>query len=81
MIKYNLLCKKCELTFDSWFASSKEYDKLKNKEINLIVESQNQGRSDTFAKVCLDDNFEAGKIIKMLVTGKRQEGLIGNIIV
>jgi len=33
MIKYNLLCKKCELTFDSWFASSKEYDKLKNKSL------------------------------------------------
>jgi len=60
---------------------TEHYDKLKNKEINLIVESQNQGRSDTFAKVCLDDSFEAGKIIKMLVTGKRQEGLIGNIIV
>ena len=60
---------------------TEHYDKLKNKEIKLIVESQNQGRSDTFAKVYLDDNFEAGKIIKMLVTGKRQEGLIGNIIV
>ena len=60
---------------------TEHYDKLKNKEISLIVESQNQGRSDTFAKVCLDDNFEEGKIIKMLVTGKRQEGLIGNIIV
>ena len=60
---------------------TEHYDKLKNKEINLIVESQNQGRSDTFAKVFLDDNFEAGKIIKMLVTGKCQEGLIGNIIV
>ena len=60
---------------------TEHYDKLKNKEISLIVESQNQGRSDTFAKVFLDDNFEAGKIIKMLVTGKRQEGLIGNIIV
>ena len=33
MIKYNLLCKKCELTFDSWFASSKEYDKLKRKKL------------------------------------------------
>ena len=33
MIKYNLLCKKCELTFDSWFASSKEYDKLKSKKL------------------------------------------------
>ena len=31
MIKYNLLCKKCNLVFDSWFASSKEYDKLKKK--------------------------------------------------
>ena len=34
MIKYNLLCHKCNLTFDSWFASSKEYDKLQKK--NLI---------------------------------------------
>ena len=33
MIKYNLLCKECELTFDSWFASSKEYDKLKKKKL------------------------------------------------
>ena len=33
MIKYNLICKKCKLTFDSWFASSKEYDKLKNKKL------------------------------------------------
>tara|TARA_A100001015_G_scaffold264094_1_gene311476 strand:- start:676 stop:1107 length:432 start_codon:yes stop_codon:yes gene_type:complete len=33
MIKYNLLCKKCELTFDSWFASSKEFDKLKKKKL------------------------------------------------
>ena len=33
MIKYNLLCKKCNLTFDSWFASSKEYDKLQKKKL------------------------------------------------
>ena len=31
MIKYKLVCKKCEKTFDSWFASSKEYEKLKKK--------------------------------------------------
>jgi len=29
MIKYKLICKNCELKFDSWFASSKEYEKLK----------------------------------------------------
>ena len=33
MIKYNLVCKKCNLTFDSWFASSLEFDKLKKKEL------------------------------------------------
>ena len=31
MIKYKLNCKNCELSFDSWFASSKEYEKLKKK--------------------------------------------------
>jgi len=35
MIKYNLTCKKCNNLFDSWFPSSKEYEKLKNlKHIN-----------------------------------------------
>ena len=33
MIKYNLVCKKCNLTFDSWFSSSNEYEKLKNKNL------------------------------------------------
>tara|TARA_B100001540_G_C15694650_1_gene590892 strand:+ start:439 stop:867 length:429 start_codon:yes stop_codon:yes gene_type:complete len=33
MIKYNLICKKCNFNFDSWFATSKEYDKLKRKEL------------------------------------------------
>ncbi len=33
MIKYNLICKKCNFNFDSWFATSKEYDKLKKKEL------------------------------------------------
>ena len=31
MIKYSLICKECNLTFESWFASSKEYEKLKRK--------------------------------------------------
>ena len=31
MIKYKLICNDCKTTFDSWFASSKEYDKLKKK--------------------------------------------------
>ena len=31
MIKYSLLCKDCNLTFESWFPSSKEYENLKRK--------------------------------------------------
>ena len=31
MIKYKLVCNDCEVTFDSWFGSSKEYEKLKKK--------------------------------------------------
>ena len=33
MIKYKLSCKNCEISFDSWFASSKEYEKLKKKSL------------------------------------------------
>tara|TARA_B100001123_G_C15188779_1_gene978410 strand:+ start:352 stop:777 length:426 start_codon:yes stop_codon:yes gene_type:complete len=29
MIKYRLLCNSCSNNFDSWFATSKEYEKLK----------------------------------------------------
>ena len=35
MIKYRLNCKKCNNNFDSWFATSKEYEKLKKS--NLLI--------------------------------------------
>ena len=31
MIKYSLICKDCDFVFESWFANSKEYEKLKRK--------------------------------------------------
>jgi len=31
MIKYRLICKDCETIFDSWFSSSKQYERLKKK--------------------------------------------------
>ena len=31
MIKYRLVCKNCNLSFDSWFVSSNEFEKLKKK--------------------------------------------------
>lgn len=33
MIKYSLVCKDCDLTFESWFGSSKEYEKLRKKKL------------------------------------------------
>ena len=31
MIKYMLICKDCEIIFNSWFSSSNEYERLKKK--------------------------------------------------
>ena len=33
MIKYKLVCKNCNLLFDSWFASSNEFENLKKKKL------------------------------------------------
>ena len=40
MIKYKLICKDCNIKFDSWFASSNEYEKLKKRKF-LICHSCN----------------------------------------
>ena len=47
MIKYKLECNNCNETFDSWFASSKEYEKLKKKKFLTchICNSQNVEKS------------------------------------
>ena len=31
MIKFKLICKDCKKSFDSWFSSSQDYEKLKKK--------------------------------------------------
>ncbi len=33
MIKYKLTCKSCNTDFDSWFASSNEYERLKKRKL------------------------------------------------
>ncbi len=38
MIKYQLNCKKCKINFDSWFASSNEYERLKLKKLLSCIE-------------------------------------------
>ena len=45
MIKYSLVCKSCDLSFESWFASSKEYEKLKRKKL-LVCHKCNSSNVD-----------------------------------
>ena len=45
MIKYKLACNDCEFTFDSWFASSKEFEKLKKKKF-LTCHNCNSSKVD-----------------------------------
>ena len=66
MIKYNLICKKCNLNFDSWFATSKEYDKLKRKEL-LNCHSCGSLR--------VEKNLMAPKLINKNYNQKNQEEL------
>ena len=42
MIKYKLLCKNCDLKFNSWFASSNEYEKLKKKKLLICHKCNSQ---------------------------------------
>ena len=48
MIKYKLICKNCNFSFDSWFASSEEYEKIKKKKIVLYKKTKEQIIEDIF---------------------------------
>ena len=80
MIKYNLLCKKCELTFDSWFASSKEYDKLKKKK---LINCHNCGSLEVekslMAPKLISKNFRLKNENKDLINIKKLKKQLMNI--
>ena len=65
MIKYNLTCKKCNNLFDSWFLSSKEYEKLKSlKHINCPSCNSLKITKDLMSPNILNSKKEKTKIIK-----------------
>ena len=81
MIKYRLICKDCETTFDSWFSSSKEYERLKKKTFlnchicnSLSVEKTLMTPSVFTLKnnSKVDDQIQRHKIIKETIS-KYQE--------
>ena len=43
MIKYKLICNNCDNSFDSWFSSSREYERLNKKKL-LICHICNSSR-------------------------------------
>ena len=72
MIKFRLFCKKCSKDFDSWFASSKEYEKLKkSKLLNCpkCIENNFDYVGNNFA-------YEARSI--HYNNKKREKGIYGN---
>ena len=64
MIKYSLLCKDCDLIYESWFASSKEYEKLKRKK---LLNCHNCNSTN------IDKNLMAPSLINKNSDGKSSE--------
>ena len=72
MIKYALQCKNCKLEFESWFGSSKEFDRLKKMKllncqncnsINVEKSLMAPNLSNT-KKIKLDENHKRFKEVK-----------------
>jgi hypothetical protein len=75
MIKYSLICKSCNLTFESWFANSKDYEKLKKKNFlichncnSIEIEKSLMAPSLISKKSDVSKNEELNKISKIKKT-------------
>ena len=71
MIKYRLICKNCDLSFDSWFSSSLEYEKLKKKNYLSCHECDSRN---------VEKNLMAPRVINKFSKGiKRKDSRFINI--
>ena len=65
MIKYLLNCKNCSLEFESWFASSKEFDKLKKLKLLSCQQCNSQKIEKSLMKPNLaNSSFKQDKVQK-----------------
>ena len=85
MIKYKLVCKNCNLVFDSWFASSNEYERLYKKNLlkchncNSIKVSKTLMAPNTISKKKKSSNdFEIKKIKNINKVIKKFQKFIKN---
>ena len=66
MIKYLLNCKNCRLEFESWLASSKEFDKLKKlKLLNCRQCNSQQIEKSLMRPNLANSNFKNDKALKI----------------
>ena len=65
MIKYSLNCKNCSFEFESWFASSKEFDKLKKLKLLNCQQCNSQKIEKSLMKPNLaNSNFKQDKFFR-----------------
>ncbi len=62
MIKYKLICKNCNVDFDSWFASSNEYEKLKKRKLLSCHNCNSQSVEKTIMSPQLINNNKSEEI-------------------
>ena len=80
MIKYLLNCKNCSLEFESWFASSKEFDKLKKLQLLSCQKCNSQKIEKSLMKPNLaNSNFKQDKAYKNYKNVKKKIKRISKI--
>ena len=73
MIKYLLNCKSCSLEFESWFASSKEFDKLKKLKLLNCQRCNSQKIEKSLMKPNLANfKFKKNKAFKNNINVKKK---------
>ena len=85
MIKYRLICKDCNTKFDSWFASSNEYERLKKRNFltchrcnSLKVEKTLMSPQLINTKLKSEIKFDTAKYSKIKKTIKNYQKFIKN---
>ena len=85
MIKYKLICKDCNTKFDSWFASSNEYEKLKKRKFltchscnSLKVEKTLMSPQLLNTKLKSEIKIDSAKYSKIKKTIKNYQKFIKN---
>ena len=74
MIKFSLQCKDCKNIYDSWFSTSKDYDKI--KELKLL--NCNKCSSSNVEKSIMSPNLNSTKK-KLSLPNKREKNIKNKI--